>query len=72
MLERFLYSLPPRGTSLLIASSIVVISKARPIDINTVNLSSESPEFGRILVRIKAIPLNWRDRILAIGTRPML
>ncbi|KAH7205426.1 uncharacterized protein BKA55DRAFT_586774, partial [Fusarium redolens] len=35
MLERFLYSLPPRGTSLLVASSTVVVGEARPIDINT-------------------------------------
>jgi hypothetical protein len=39
MLERFLYLLPPRSTSLLIASSIVVIGKVYPIDINIVNLS---------------------------------
>jgi hypothetical protein len=36
MLERFLYSLPPRGTSLLVASSTVVVGEARPMDINTV------------------------------------
>ncbi|KAJ0126770.1 hypothetical protein HZ326_30128, partial [Fusarium oxysporum f. sp. albedinis] len=39
MLERFLYSLPPRGTSLLVASSTVVVGEARPMDINTVDLS---------------------------------
>ncbi|KAM5527175.1 hypothetical protein FOXYSP1_20444 [Fusarium oxysporum f. sp. phaseoli] len=31
MLERFLYSLPPRGTSLLVARPTVVVGEARPI-----------------------------------------
>ena len=30
----------------------------------------ESPKFGQILVRIKAVSLNWRDGILAMGTYP--
>jgi NADPH:quinone reductase-like Zn-dependent oxidoreductase len=30
----------------------------------------EPPKFGQILVRIKAVSLNWRDCILAIGTYP--
>ncbi|TEA12348.1 Zinc-type alcohol dehydrogenase-like protein [Colletotrichum sidae] len=30
----------------------------------------ESPGLGQILVRIKAVSLNWRDGILAIGTYP--
>ncbi|KAH7195004.1 hypothetical protein DER44DRAFT_101795 [Fusarium oxysporum] len=42
MLERFLYSLPPRGTSLLVASSTVVVGEARPMDINKVDLSRAS------------------------------
>jgi NADPH:quinone reductase-like Zn-dependent oxidoreductase len=29
-----------------------------------------SPKYGQILVRIKAVSLNWRDGILAIGTYP--
>lgn len=29
-----------------------------------------SPKHGQILVRIKAVSLNWRDAILAIGTYP--
>jgi len=29
-----------------------------------------APKFGQILVRIKAVSLNWRDGILAIGTYP--
>ncbi|RDW72767.1 zinc-dependent alcohol dehydrogenase family protein [Aspergillus mulundensis] len=29
-----------------------------------------SPKFGQILVRIKAVSLNWRDGIIAIGTYP--
>ncbi|KAF5571512.1 hypothetical protein FPHYL_258 [Fusarium phyllophilum] len=30
----------------------------------------ESPRLGQILVRIKAVSLNWRDGIVAIGTYP--
>ncbi|TVY69959.1 Zinc-type alcohol dehydrogenase-like protein [Fusarium oxysporum f. sp. cubense] len=30
----------------------------------------ESPQLGQILVRIKAVSLNWRDGIVAIGTYP--
>ncbi|CAI6093067.1 unnamed protein product [Clonostachys chloroleuca] len=30
----------------------------------------EPPKFGQILVRIKAVSLNWRDGILAMGTYP--
>ncbi|PLB54154.1 GroES-like protein [Aspergillus steynii IBT 23096] len=30
----------------------------------------EPPKFGQILVRIKAVSLNWRDGILALGTYP--
>ncbi|TDZ54045.1 Zinc-type alcohol dehydrogenase-like protein [Colletotrichum trifolii] len=33
-------------------------------------VSKESPGLGQILVRIKAVALNWRDGILAIGTYP--
>ncbi|KAJ5235456.1 uncharacterized protein N7469_004624 [Penicillium citrinum] len=29
-----------------------------------------SPKFGQVLVRIKAVSLNWRDGIIAIGTYP--
>lgn len=29
-----------------------------------------SPKFGQILVRIKAVSLNWRDGIIALGTYP--
>lgn len=29
-----------------------------------------SPKFGQILVRIKAVSLNWRDGIIAVGTYP--
>jgi len=29
-----------------------------------------SPKLGQILVRIKAVSLNWRDGIIAIGTYP--
>lgn len=28
------------------------------------------PKFGQILVRIKAVSLNWRDAIIAMGTYP--
>ena len=28
------------------------------------------PKFGQILVRIKAVSLNWRDGIIALGTYP--
>jgi hypothetical protein len=42
MLELFLYSSPPKGTSLLVASSTVVAGEARPMDINTVDLSRAS------------------------------
>ncbi|KAM0199687.1 hypothetical protein ACHAQD_012260 [Fusarium lateritium] len=34
------------------------------------DVPKESPKFGQILVRIKAVSLNWRDGILAIGTYP--
>lgn len=30
----------------------------------------ELPQFGQVLVRIKAVSLNWRDGIVAIGTYP--
>ncbi|KAF5563842.1 alcohol dehydrogenase [Fusarium napiforme] len=30
----------------------------------------ESPQLGQILVRIRAVSLNWRDGIVAIGTYP--
>ncbi|KPM36164.1 hypothetical protein AK830_g10414 [Neonectria ditissima] len=30
----------------------------------------ESPKFGQILVQLKAVSLNWRDGILALGTYP--
>ncbi|KAG6365838.1 hypothetical protein INS49_000014 [Diaporthe citri] len=30
----------------------------------------EPPKFGQVLVRIKAVSLNWRDCILALGTYP--
>lgn len=30
----------------------------------------EPPKFGQVLVRIKAVSLNWRDCILAKGTYP--
>ena len=29
-----------------------------------------SPKYGQVLVRIKAVSLNWRDGIIAIGTYP--
>ncbi|KAA8645413.1 hypothetical protein EYZ11_012049 [Aspergillus tanneri] len=29
-----------------------------------------SPKFGQILVRIKAVSLNWRDGVIALGTYP--
>lgn len=29
-----------------------------------------SPKLGQILVRIKAVSLNWRDGIIALGTYP--
>lgn len=29
-----------------------------------------SPKFGQVLVRIKAVSLNWRDGIIALGTYP--
>lgn len=29
-----------------------------------------SPKYGQILVRIKAVSLNWRDTIIAMGTYP--
>jgi hypothetical protein len=34
------------------------------------HVPKEPPKFGQILVRIKAVSLNWRDGILAIGTYP--
>ncbi|RMJ14436.1 hypothetical protein CDV36_005871 [Fusarium kuroshium] len=34
------------------------------------DVPKEPPKFGQILVRIKAVSLNWRDGILAIGTYP--
>ncbi|KAF4984262.1 hypothetical protein FDECE_17122 [Fusarium decemcellulare] len=34
------------------------------------DVPKEQPKFGQILVRIKAVSLNWRDGILAIGTYP--
>lgn len=30
----------------------------------------QQPMFGQVLVKIKAVSLNWRDCILAIGTYP--
>ncbi|KAH8596962.1 hypothetical protein B0O99DRAFT_593254 [Bisporella sp. PMI_857] len=30
----------------------------------------ESPKFGQVLVKIKAVSLNWRDCVLAVGTYP--
>ncbi|KAJ5202858.1 hypothetical protein N7449_004937 [Penicillium cf. viridicatum] len=29
-----------------------------------------APKYGQILVRIKAVSLNWRDGIMAMGTYP--
>lgn len=29
-----------------------------------------APRLGEVLVRIKAVSLNWRDAIIAIGTYP--
>lgn len=29
-----------------------------------------APKYGQILVRIKAVSLNWRDGIIAMGTYP--
>ncbi|KAI1031137.1 hypothetical protein LB504_000229 [Fusarium proliferatum] len=34
------------------------------------SVPKESPQLGQILVRIKAVSLNWRDGIVAIGTYP--
>ncbi|KAH7141748.1 alcohol dehydrogenase [Dactylonectria macrodidyma] len=34
------------------------------------NVPKEPPKFGQILVKIKAVSLNWRDGILAMGTYP--
>ncbi|KAF7558267.1 hypothetical protein G7Z17_g46 [Cylindrodendrum hubeiense] len=34
------------------------------------NVARESPKLGQILVRLKAMSLNWRDGILAMGTYP--
>ena len=33
-------------------------------------VQKESPKYGQVLVRIKAVSLNWRDGILAVGTYP--
>lgn len=33
-------------------------------------VSKPSPKQGQILVRIKAVSLNWRDGIIALGTYP--
>ncbi|KAI5362305.1 Putative GroES-like superfamily, alcohol dehydrogenase-like, fungal transcription factor [Septoria linicola] len=33
-------------------------------------VQKESPKFGQVLVRIKAVSLNWRDGILAVATYP--
>lgn len=35
------------------------------------NVPREAPKFGKILVRLKAVSLNWRDGILAMGTYPL-
>lgn len=29
-----------------------------------------APKYGQILVRIKAVSLNWRDGVIAMGTYP--
>lgn len=34
------------------------------------SVPKELPQLGQILVRIKAVSLNWRDGIVAIGTYP--
>ncbi|KAI9929373.1 hypothetical protein ASPWEDRAFT_112064 [Aspergillus wentii DTO 134E9] len=34
------------------------------------DVPKEPPKFGQILVKIKAVSLNWRDGILAMGTYP--
>ena len=34
------------------------------------DVPKESPKLGQILVRLKAVSLNWRDGILAVGTYP--
>ncbi|KAM0230902.1 hypothetical protein ACHAPO_008958 [Fusarium lateritium] len=34
------------------------------------NVPKETPRLGQILVRLKAVSLNWRDGIVAIGTYP--
>lgn len=31
-----------------------------------------SPKYGQILVKIKAVSLNWRDGIIALGIYPTL
>ncbi|RKK11121.1 hypothetical protein BFJ65_g15112 [Fusarium oxysporum f. sp. cepae] len=57
MLERFLYSLPPRGTSLLVARPTVVVGEGKGEGATTLNVkqqdaaivvwASEAAEVGR-------------------------
>ncbi|KAM5528353.1 hypothetical protein FOXYSP1_19622 [Fusarium oxysporum f. sp. phaseoli] len=48
MLERFLYSLPLRGTSLLVARHTVVVGEARPVG-HQYNWSAQSSLQQRLL-----------------------
>ena len=38
--------------------------------LNVCQIPKSSPGLGQILVRLKAMSLNWRDGIIALGTYP--